>query len=112
VSKEVPLSGFGEGFLQDFLLRAKLTWRLLRDRRVRLIHKLVPVGTFLYLLFPDLVVGPFDDVAVAWGGTYVFIHWLCPREVVMEHVRALQEEQQDDANEGAPDVIKGNFREK
>ena len=75
----------GGGVLQDITLRAKLVLRLISDPRVSLFLKLLPVGSLAYLVIPDLVVGPFDDAAIIWLATYLFVE-LCPPGVVQEHL--------------------------
>ncbi|MEA4910452.1 MAG: hypothetical protein GYA17_21570 [Chloroflexi bacterium] len=77
------------GFFQELSLRAKLILRLMKDRRVNPLLKVLPLGTLVYLLVPDLVIGPLDDAAVIWLGTYLFVE-LCPPEVVREHMEALR----------------------
>ena len=71
--------------------QVKLILRLIRDPRVSPLLKLLPVGSILYLLFPDLVVGPLDDAAVIGLGMYTFVE-LCPSEIVAEHRAALAAE--------------------
>ncbi len=78
----------GGGFFQDLSTRAKLILRLLGDRRVNVFLKLLPIGSVVYLLMPDLAPGPIDDAAVIWLGAYLFVE-LCPPDVVQEHMRAL-----------------------
>lgn len=78
----------GGGFFQDLSTRAKLILRLLGDRRVNVFLKLLPIGSVIYLLMPDLAPGPIDDAAVIWLGAYLFVE-LCPPDVVQEHMRAL-----------------------
>lgn len=80
-----PESG---GFFQDLSTRAKLILRLLGDRRVNVLLKLLPIGSLVYLVMPDLAPGPIDDAAVIWLGAYLFVE-LCPPNVVQEHLRAL-----------------------
>ena len=94
--KLVP--GSSGGFLGEVSLRFKLILRLLRDRRVSPLLKLLPVGALLYLFVPDLVIGPFDDAAVVWLGSVLFIE-LCPPDIVREHTDALRS------------VIDGEWRE-
>lgn len=65
-------------------LTFRLVLRLLTDRRVNFLLKLLPLGTLLYLLLPDPVPFIFDDAIIIGLGTYVFIE-LCPSEVVEEH---------------------------
>lgn len=80
-----PSSG---GFFQDIYMRIKLIMRLMGDNRVSTLLKLIPVGTLVYLLFPDIAPGPVDDAALIWLGAYLFVE-LCPPDVVEEHMRAL-----------------------
>jgi hypothetical protein len=78
----------GGGFFQDLSIRARLILRLLGDRRVNIFLKLLPIGSLVYLIMPDLAPGPIDDAAVIWLGAYLFVE-LCPPDVVQEHMRAL-----------------------
>ena len=59
------------------------------DNRVSPLLKLLPIGSALYFIIPDLAIGPMDDVAVVWLGTYLFVE-LCPPEIVEEHMAALR----------------------
>ncbi len=79
------------GFLQDMLLKAKLVFRLMGDKRVNTGLKLIPIGSLLYLVFPAdfLPFMPFDDIAVVGLGMYLFIE-LCPQFVVEEHMTNLR----------------------
>jgi len=74
--------------LSELVQRIKLILRLMGDNRVNPLYKLIPIGAIVYLFFPDILLGPIDDVALLWGGTYLFIE-LCPPEVVEEHMREL-----------------------
>lgn len=69
----------------------KLIWRLLRDDRVNLLLKLVPIGSFIYLLFPFDLPGPLDDAVIIGLGLYTFVE-MCPDEVVAEHRQDLAAE--------------------
>jgi len=77
------------GMLEDVTLRIKLIMRLMGDSRVSIFLKALPVVTLVYLIFPDLVPGPIDDVAIIWLGAYLFVE-LCPPDVVQEHFNALR----------------------
>ncbi len=77
------------GFFQDLTLRIKLILRLLGDGRVNPLLKLLPIGSLVYLVVPDIVPGPIDDAAVIWLATYLFVE-LCPPNVVQEHLEALK----------------------
>jgi len=87
------------GMVRDFILRVKLIWRLVRDKRVNPWLKLIPAAGLIYLispidLIPDIalpVIGELDDAAVLWITNYLFVE-LCPPEIVREHVRALSAE--------------------
>jgi uncharacterized membrane protein YkvA (DUF1232 family) len=82
--------------LRDFMLRVKLIFRLLGDRRVSPWLKIIPVAGIAYLLSPlDLIpdialpiIGELDDAAILWLTNYLFIE-LCPPNVVQEHVKKL-----------------------
>ncbi|KPL82077.1 hypothetical protein SE15_13290 [Thermanaerothrix daxensis] len=92
----------------NLITRARLILRLLRDRRVHPLIKLIPVLSLAYLFIPDLVIGPLDDAAVVWLGMAIFVE-LCPPEVVAEHWRALVEGPAPAST--PPEVIEGEFRE-
>jgi uncharacterized membrane protein YkvA (DUF1232 family) len=79
----------GGGFFDDLLMYMKLIVRLVADKRVHPLLKLLPIGSLLYLIFPLDVPGPLDDAAVVGMGMMLFIE-LCPPEVVNEHKLALQ----------------------
>lgn len=78
----------GGGFFSELSQRLRLVIRLMRDERVSPLLKLMPVGSLLYLIVPDLAPGPIDDAAVIWLGGYLFVE-LCPPDVVEEHIREL-----------------------
>lgn len=75
--------------VEDVTLRIKLILRLMTDGRVPIYLKALPLVSLLYLVFPDLIFGPVDDVAVIWLGAFLFVE-LCPSEIVQEHVKALR----------------------
>ncbi|MBE3118567.1 MAG: DUF1232 domain-containing protein [Candidatus Atribacteria bacterium] len=85
------------GFFQDLVLRIKLILRLIGDRRVNFLLKLLPIAAAIYVVSPvDLipgavfpVIGALDDAVVIWLGTTLFVT-LCPDDVVQEHTNALQ----------------------
>ncbi|HSR47034.1 MAG TPA: hypothetical protein VLL77_03505 [Anaerolineales bacterium] len=79
----------GSGLLYELGVRLKLILRLMGDRRVNPLLKLLPVGTLAYLVVPDLVIGPIDDAVVIWLGSVLFVE-LCPPEVVKEHMDSLR----------------------
>jgi hypothetical protein len=68
----------------------RLIIRLMADRRVNPLLKLLPAGSILYLLSPfDFAVPLLDDALILWVGNSLFIE-LCPPEVVEEHRAALE----------------------
>ena len=82
------------GMLRETVTRLKLILRLMGDRRVNFLLKLLPVASLGYLFFPfDLVsvipaVSALDDIAIVGLGAYLFVE-LCPQDVVQEHMQAL-----------------------
>jgi hypothetical protein len=76
------------GFFQDLTMRIKLIMRLMGDGRVNPLLKLLPIGSLIYLVMPDIAPGPIDDAAVIWLATYLFVE-LCPPNVVQEHLETL-----------------------
>lgn len=88
------LAAQNSGFFQDLVMRLKLIWRLMADRRVNFLLKILPVASLVYLIWPiDAIslpiIGVLDDAAVLWLGSTLFVS-LCPEEVVSEHLNALQ----------------------
>lgn len=84
------------GFFTDVGLRIKLIFRLMRDPRVNIFLKLLPIASLIYLIIPapippDLIPLPIDDALIIWVATYLFVE-LCPPDVVQEHMRALNME--------------------
>jgi hypothetical protein len=76
-------------FLPQFI---RLFYRLMRDERVSLLTKLIPVMGLLVLLSPPLLeldlipfVGELDTLLVIALTLKVFV-WLCPPDVVREQV--------------------------
>ena len=68
------------GFFVDLLKSARLSWRLLWDRRMPLWTKVVPLGAAFYLLWPaDLLADPIlglgqlDDLAIVLFAARLFI---------------------------------------
>jgi len=103
------------GFIGELTLRIKLILRLMGDRRVSPFLKVIPVGTVLYLVIPDLVIGPLDDAAVIGLGMGLFVE-LCPQYVVDEHMRLLRSVPTASNPNHMPhqkeeDVLEGEFRE-
>jgi len=85
------------GLLQEIIRQIKLIWLLLKDKRVNIFLKVLPVISLIYLVIPfDFVpgialpvIGALDDAAVVWIGTALFVG-LCPPEIVEEHMDSLK----------------------
>ena len=117
-----PVDG---GFFRDVANQIKLIFRLMADPRVNPLVKLLPIGSLIYLIFPDFFpLNPIDDAVIVGLGTYMFVE-LCPPEIVQEHKDALKQvvsgtwrdpvenaTQKDDIDFGEADVVEGEFREK
>lgn len=88
----------GDGVIRSLSLRIRLILRLMADRRVNPLIKLIPLASLAYIVIPDLVIGPLDDAAVVGLAAYIFVE-LCPPEVVKEHMDRLTS------------VVDGSFRE-
>lgn len=105
----------GEGIIRDVINQGRLSWRLLRDPRVNVLYKLIPIGALLYWISPfDFAIPVVDDVAVLWIGNSIFME-LCPPEVVAEHRNAIAQGAGADRthikiDEG--DVIDAEYKEK
>ncbi|MGH7932406.1 MAG: hypothetical protein ACREQN_04470 [Candidatus Binataceae bacterium] len=70
----------------------RVFYRLMKDRRVSILAKMVPIVGLLVLITPpalelDLIplVGELDWLLVGYLTLKIFI-WLCPPDVVREHV--------------------------
>ena len=113
-----PVKAPSGGLIGELALRIKLIMRLMADKRVFPLLKLLPVGTLLYLVIPDIVIGPLDDAAVIGLGMSLFVE-LCPQYVVDEHMRALRPPTPPPGNPPAPDpsafheedILEGDFRD-
>ena len=85
------------GMLRDIVMRLKLIVRLLGDRRVNPLLKLLPIASLVYLVSPvDFLMGlpglsALDDVAIVSLGAYLFVEF-CPPDVVQEHLQVLKGE--------------------
>ena len=79
------------GFFQGISNRARLIVRLMGDKRISPLLKLLPIGSLIYLVVPtDLMpIIPVDDAAVLWLGSYMFVE-LCPQDIVQEHWDQIQ----------------------
>ncbi len=112
-------------FFRDIANQIKLIFRLMADPRVHPLVKLLPIGSLIYLIFPDFFpLNPIDDAIVVGLGTYMFVE-LCPPEIVQEHKDALKQvvpgtwrdpeenvATKDDIDFDESDIVEGEFLEK
>jgi len=79
----------------------QLIVRLLRDKRVHPLIKVLPFLSLIYLIYPDFIPGPFDD-AVVIGIFMQFFMSLVPDDLVEEHryEQELKTDQEDSIIEG------------
>jgi hypothetical protein len=82
--KRPKLTSSGQGIFNTLADEIRLVIRLMADRRVNPILKLIPIGTIIYFFVPDLILGPIDDALILGAGVYLFIE-LCPPAIVEEH---------------------------
>lgn len=77
--------------IEKLVVQMKLILRLLRDRRVNPLLKIIPLFTVLYFIIPDPIPLPFelDDWGVLIVGMYLFVQ-LCPPEIVAENLEAIR----------------------
>lgn len=117
--KDRGIETYSGGFFNGLTNHLKLVLRLMGDRRVSPLVKLIPVGTLAYLVIPDLIIGPFDDAAIIGLGLYIFVE-LCPQDVVEEHRAALagtipgqwrDSQQVEDQSREGEEVIDAEFRD-
>ncbi len=80
-------------FLRNLITKVRLTVLLMLDKRVAIYLKLIPLAAVVYLIVPDLVIGPIDDAVVLMGAIQLFIT-LCPKEVVEEYSKHLKQKKE------------------
>ena len=95
----------GNGTVGNIIRKARLSWRLLRDKRVSTTTKLIPLMGLVYVIWPidilpDVVpaLGQLDDVAILILAMNWFIK-ACPTDIVNE----VKSERSDQ------DVISANY---
>jgi len=107
-----PRNTLGHGIMHEIGLEANLLVKLMTDRRVSILLKLIPIAGLLYVINPIDFPGPLDDVVVLVFALVIFVE-LCPRTVVNEQRKKLRQVIPGDwhAAPPEPDVIDGKFRE-
>jgi uncharacterized membrane protein YkvA (DUF1232 family) len=98
-----------EGFFNDLYHNLRLIFRLVRDGRVNIFFKLLPIGALLYWVIPFdfFPVNPLDDALVIWAGFSLFLE-LCPDDVVEEHRAELRGTTKE---KPSPEVVDGSFKD-
>jgi hypothetical protein len=92
MSKHTPLRiKNSKGFFENIGVEFRLVLRLIADRQVPLLLKVIPFLGLFYLILPTdlLPFMPFDDALLVWLSTQIFIE-LCPPEVVSRHRAELE----------------------
>ena len=81
--------------LKKLYFEFRLTMRLLRDRRVPVLPKIIPILAFAYVIMPFdfipdfiLIIGQLDDLTVLYAAFKLFRHF-APADVVEEHLNAM-----------------------
>ena len=82
------------GFISEIVIQAKLVIRLMKDSRINPLLKILPFGGLVYLVIPDILIGPIDDAAILFAGSYLFLE-LCPQPIVQEHLQILLNEREN-----------------
>jgi uncharacterized membrane protein YkvA (DUF1232 family) len=104
------------GVFKELSKQLKLILRLLADRRVHPLLKVIPLASLIYLVMPaDLMpLLPFDDALIVWLSTVLFVE-LCPPDVVDEHRKALEGVVQGKWRDTTPpaqeEIIEGEFKD-
>lgn len=74
-----------KGIIYEFVLRVRLILVLMRDRRVFILLKLIPLVGVVYVISPFDLPTPIDDLFVLFMACWIFIE-ACPPEIVKEHL--------------------------
>ena len=86
----------------------QLIMSLMKDKRVHPLIKLLPFLSLLYLVYPDLIPGPFDDAVVITLFLQFFLS-LVPDELVDE--LRLDQKLRETMESEADTIIEGEFWE-
>jgi uncharacterized membrane protein YkvA (DUF1232 family) len=105
---EIPGS---QGFFHQAALRIKLFFRMMKDPRINIFLKLVPIAGLIYLISPidflPIPLLPIDDAAVVSLTFYLFIE-LSPKEVIDELMQELKNlDATNIKTQKAADIIEG-----
>ena len=86
----------------------QLIFKLMKDKRVHPLVKVLPFLSLIYLVYPDLIPGPFDDAVVITIFLQFFLA-LIPDELI-EEIR-LDQEIEEQTPQQDSQVIEGEFWE-
>ena len=100
----------GGNFFSNALLRFKLIIRLMKDQRINVWLKAIPIFCLVYFVSPFDIPGPIDDALVIWFGTELFVD-LCSQDIVMEYTRELQKTVTPIPEKPPQDVVDAEFKE-
>lgn len=109
-NKIFRLQDMGSNFFTGVWLRFRLMLRLLKDHRINIWLKLIPLLGLIYLIIPMDIPGPIDDALVFWFGMELFIE-LCPQDIVKEYMLALTKKEVGVSNEKTETIIDADFTE-
>ena len=108
--KRVNVPQFGLGFVTRSVQQVRLTWALMRDERVPLLLKAIPLIALIYVispldLIPDFipVLGQLDDAGIAMLAISLF-NALAPADVVAEHQQRLNGSSGENSNGKTIDI--------
>ena len=104
------------GLVRTLLAQVRLATRLIRDRRVSVLAKAVPLFALGYLISPlDLVpdflpiLGQLDDLGLMLVALELFLR-LCPKDVVSHHRGAIEQAQRYSPMRPAGAIIDAEYR--
>ena len=86
----------------------QLILKLIRDKRVHPLVKALPFLSLIYLVYPDMIPGPFDDAVVITLFFKLFL-MLIPADVMNE--LKLEQELQVKNNNDEDNIVDGEFWE-
>ncbi|MCA9951259.1 MAG: DUF1232 domain-containing protein [Anaerolineales bacterium] len=98
MNQETSITNYSKqpSFWQEVWEQVRLVYYLMLDREVPIYLKIIPLLSFLYLIFPlDLIpdfavgLGQFDDFTVLLAGAKVFIE-LSPNDVVARYISRMR----------------------
>ena len=86
----------------------QLILKLIRDKRVHPLVKVLPFLSLIYLVYPDMIPGPFDD-AVVITLFFKFFLMLIPADVMSD--LKYEQELQVKNNNDEGNIVEGEFWE-